>query len=69
MTTIRKNFEIDKIRMLPDLDLLLKVRCLANVRSKNSVCLNSNETKIYFKPYNFNSREKMFDKKVLNKSH
>ena len=47
MTTINKNFEIDKIRILRDLDLLLKIRyqerkvwCLANNLSekyKNSV--------------------------------
>ena len=48
MTTInKKNFEIDKIRTLHDLDLLLKIRhqevkvwCLANnLREKKKFCM------------------------------
>ena len=42
MTTIKKNFEIDKMRILGDLDLLLKIRfqelilcCLANNLREN----------------------------------
>ena len=75
MTTINKNFEIDKIRILRDLDLLLKIRhqkrkvwCSANnlrEKKKNSVCLNSDKRQIYFKPYIFKSRDKLFNKKVL----
>ena len=33
---------------------------------KNSVCLNWRKTKVYFKLYIFNSRDKMFNKKVLD---
>ena len=74
----QKNFQIDLIRISRDLDLLLKIRhqelkvwCLANnLREKeNSVCLNSNNTQIYFKPYIFSSRDKMFNKRVVNNSN
>ena len=45
--------------------LELIVWCLANTlreKKKNSICLNSNKIQIYFKPYIFNSRDKMFNK-------
>ena len=40
MTTIKKNFEIDLIRMSRDIDLLLKIR---HRKGKSTVCLNSNK--------------------------
>ena len=81
MTTVKKKtFAIDtEILILRDLDLPLKIPTpgtwsvvfskepLREV--KNSVCLNPNKTQIYFQPYIFNSRDKMFNKKVLNNSH
>ena len=64
MATIKKNFQINKNRILRDLDLLLKiwhqelnVYCLANYlreKQKNYVCLNSNKALVYFTPYIFN---------------
>ena len=76
---IKKKLEIHKSRILLDLEVLLKIRhqelkawCFANNlrdKQKKSVCLNSNYVKIYFKPYIFNSRDKLFNKKVLNNSN
>ena len=34
------------------------------MRIKNSLCLNLNKTKVYFKPYSFKSRDKWTDRQI-----
>ena len=74
----QKNFEIDKIRILRDLDLLLKpdtrnfkcgVKQITFVRTKKLCIFEIEKTKMYSRPYIFNSRDKVFNKIVLNNSH
>ena len=80
MTTINKNFEIDKIRILLDLDLPLKIRYqelkvlsgveqIISVRSKKILFVLIQITRKYISNLYFDSRDKMFIKKVLHKSH